>query len=334
MLRTIKLFLTLALCTYLLGCGTDTSSGDRADGGDGSTPGVTISSSGGSGSARSSFSMRVTDAPIDGLENVVVQFTAVEMKRQSGGWTKYTLPSPQPIDLLALQGLSTADLLVNMPIEAGDYKQVRFILDDSPMANRVKVKGGAWKDLEVPNASTTGLKIKQDFTIPDDRQINFTVDFDLRKSVKYKSKSGKYKLKAKMKLVIDSDVGFIRGSVHPSLLMAKSCSDGDVDTHNAAYVYSGHNVAPGDIDEASPSNNEPVTTTMIQYDNTTGLYIFEAAFLAAGDYTIALTCNADREVIDENDNGDDGDPNDDDALQFFGVQNVTILVTDTTFLKP
>ena len=118
------------------------------------------------------------------------------------------------------------------------------------------------------------------------------------------------------------------------MLMTKSCSDGDVDTHNAAYVYSGHNVTPGDIDEASPSNVEPVTTTMIQYDNATGLYIFEAAFLAPGDYTIALTCNADREVIDENDNGDDGDPNDDDALKFFGVQNVSILAIDTTFLKP
>ena len=334
MLKTINLFLTLVLCTYLLGCGTDTSSGDRADGGDGSTPGVTITSSGSSGSARSSFSMRVTDAPIDGLENVVVQFTAVEMKRQSGGWTKYTLPSPQPIDLLALQGLSTADLLVNMPIEAGDYKQVRFIVDDAPMANRVKVKGGAWKEMEVPNASTTGLKIRQNFTIPNDRQVNFTVDFDLRKSVKYKKKTGKYKLKAKMKLVVDSDVGFIRGSVHPALLTTPTCSDIDVDTHNAAYVYSGHNVTPGDIDEASPSTVEPITTTMIQYDNSTGLYIFEAAFLAPGDYTIALTCNADREVIDENDNGDDGDPNDGDALNFFGVQNVTILVTDTTFLKP
>lgn len=334
MLRTIKLFLTLTLCAYLLGCGTDTSSGDRSGIDNGSTPGVSISSSGDSGSARSSFSMRVTDAPIDGLENVVLQFVAVEMKQQSGAWTRYTLPSPQPIDLLALQGLTTADLLVNMPIEAGDYNQVRFILDGAPMANRVKVESGAWEDLEVPNGSSTGLKINKNFTIPDDRQVNLTVDFDLRRSVKSPGKSGKYRLMAKMKLVVDSDVGFIRGSVHPALLTAPGCSDGDVDTHNAAYVYRGHNVTPGDIDEASPTNNEPVTTTFINYDPALGLYIYEAAFLAPGDYTIAFTCNADREVIDDNDNGDDGDPNDDDALKFFGTQNVSILVTDTTFLKP
>ena len=335
MLKTIKLFLALVLCGYLMGCGTDSSSGDRTDdSGDAATQGVKITTSGGSGSANSNFSLRITDAPIDGLENVVLQFTAVEMKLQSGAWTKYTLPTPQPIDLLALQGLTTADLLVNMPIEAGDYKQVRFIVDDAPMANRVKIKGGAWEEMEVPSGSTTGLKVKQVFTIPDDRKINFTVDFDLRKSVKLKKKTGKYKFKAKMKLLVDTDVGFIRGSVAPALLIDPSCSDGDIDTHNAVYVYSGHNATPGDIDEDSPSNNEPVTTTMIRYDYSLGLYMFEAAFLAAGDYTIACTCNSDAEVLDDDDDGDDGDDNDDDALQFFGVQNVSIQVTDTTFLKP
>jgi hypothetical protein len=73
---------------------------------------------------------------------------------------------------------------------------------------------------------------------------------------------------------------------------------------------------------------------MIQYDYSLGLYIFEAAFLAEGDYTIACTCNADAEVLDDDDDGDDGDDNDDDALKFFSVQNVSVLVTDTTFLKP
>ena len=335
MLRTIKLFMALALCSYLVGCGTDSSSGDRTDGsGEASTQGVKITTSGGSGSANSNFSLRITDAPIDGLENVVLQFTAIEMKLKTGAWTRYTLSAPQPIDLLALQGLTTADLLINMPIAAGDYKQVRFIVDDAPMANRVKVKGGAWEEMEVPNGSTTGLKVRQNFTIPDDRKMNFTVDFDLRKSVKRKKKTGKYKFKAKMKLVVDTDVGFIRGSVHPSLLIDPSCSDGDIDTHNAVYVYAGHNTTPGDIDEDSPANNEPVTTAMIQYDYSMGLYMFEAAFLAAGDYTLAFTCNADAEVLDDDDDGDDGDDNDDDALKFFGVQNVSILVTDTTFLKP
>jgi hypothetical protein len=48
MLKTIKLFLALVLCGYLMGCGTDSSSGDRTDdSGDAATQGVKITTSGG-----------------------------------------------------------------------------------------------------------------------------------------------------------------------------------------------------------------------------------------------------------------------------------------------
>jgi len=268
----------------------------------------------------------------DGLAQVVVQFTAIEMKRKKGGWTRYTLPKSRAIDLLALHGLTTADLLVHMPIEPGDYKQIRFIVDDAPMANHVILKGGGMVNLKIPNGSANGIKLKKNFTIPEDRLVNFTVDFDLRKSVKFKKATGEYKLKAKMRLLVDDDVGFIRGSVHPSLLLNPNCSDMDADTDNAVYVYAAHDVTPGDIDDAS--NAEPVTATVIKYDDDSGLYIFEAAFLPAGDYTIAFTCNADQESVDDDDDDDDNDDNDDDALQFFNIQNVTVLVADTTFLKP
>ena len=66
---------------------------------------------------------------------------------------------------------------------------------------------------------------------------------------------------------------------------------------------------------------EPVTTTSINFDIISGSYIYEAAFLPAGDYTVALTCNSDQEVLDaEND------------LQFFNIQNVTVIANDTKFL--
>ena len=336
MLRILKNLLAISLCSYLAACGTDSSSGNHSNSGNGfggkPTPGVTVTTSDGSSSNRAGFSLRLTDAPIDGLAQVVVQFIAVEMKRKNEGWTRYTLPAPQPVDLLALHGLTTADLLVHMAIEPGDYKQIRFIVDDAPMANHVILKSGGMVNLQIPNGSARGIKLKKNFTIPENRLVNFTVDFDLRKSVKFKRRTGEYKLKAKMRLLVDDHVGFIRGSVHPSLLLNPSCSDMDADTDNAVYVYAGHNVTPGDIDDAS--NAEPVASSTIKYDSNSGLYIFEAAFLPADDYTIAFTCNANQETVDDDDDDDDGDDNDDDALQFFNVQNVTVLVTDTTFLKP
>lgn len=307
-------------------CGTDTSSGDRANGSDSAgtaTRGVTVTTSTGVVSDRAGFSLRLTDAPVDGLSKVVVAFTAVEMKQKKDGWIRYTLQKPQPIDLLSLQGLTTAELLRNMPIEPGEYKRVRFFVDDTPMANHVELLSGGVANLEIPNGGSKGIKLNSNFTIPEDGLVNFTVDFDLRSSVKLKKKTGIYKFKPKMRLVVDSNVGFIRGAIDPSLLLGPSCSDLDVDSHNAVYVYRGHDAVTDDIDESSSSNNEPITTTAISYDKTTGLYIYEAAFLPQDDYTIALTCSADLDDLEANDN-----------LPFFAIQNVSILVSDKTFLRP
>jgi len=327
MIQTTKLLLAITLCLYLTACGTDSSSGERTAKGGGfggkPTPGVTVTTSDGSASNSAGFSLRLTDAPIDDLANVVLQFTAVEMKRKQDGWTRYTLPTPQPIDLLALHGLTTADLLVHMPIEPGEYKQLRFIVDTASMANHVILQSGGMIEMEVPKGATTGIKIKQNFTIPDDRLVNLTVDFDLRKSVKLKKKTGKYEFKAKTRLVIDEDTGFVRGSVDSAFLLDPSCSDMDADTHNAVYVYRGHDAPTDDINELSSSNNEPLTTTTIKYDGASGLYTYEAAFLPQDDYTIAFTCNADAEDLEA-----------DDDLPFFYTQNVNVMVTDTTFLKP
>jgi len=336
MTRPTSLILALLASAYLYGCGTDTGSGSQgSEIGDAPTQGVSVTTSGGSITGRSSFSLRLTDAPVDNLARVIVSFTAVRVKRDSGEWIQYTLPAPKPVDLLALHGTNTVDLLRNMPIEPGDYDQIRFLADDAPMANKVELLGGGELPLVINKPATRGLKFDQDFTIPTDRQLNFTVDFDLRKAVKHNKNTGVYKLKSKGRVVIDSDVGVIRGTVVPALLLHPSCSDLDADTHNALYVFAGHNVTPDDIGEDADDGVDPITTTPIKWNSAQGAYVFEAAFLPAGDYTIAFTCNADAENIgDDEDDGDDNDGDDDDDLKFFQVQNVTILVSDITFLKP
>lgn len=324
MIRVIRIFIALSLCALVSACGTDSSSGGSSPAGTGTaTKGVTVTTSSGNAPSGSNFSLRVTDAPVDNLVKVVVQFTAIEMKLESGGWFKYTLPAAQPIDLLSLQGLTTADLLVNMPIEPGDFKQIRFIVDDAPMANYVEEVGGGVENLNIPNGSTVGLKVKQKFSIPHNRQMNFTVDFDLRKSVKRNRTTGLYRLKPEMRFAVDTDAGVIRGAVAPLLLLDPSCSDANVDTHNAVYVYNGHNLIPDDINELSLLNVEPITTTTINYNPASGIYLYEAAFLPAGDYTVAFTCNSNLEDLEA-----------DDDLKFFQTTEVTVLVTNTLFLKP
>jgi hypothetical protein len=144
------------------------------------------------------------------------------------------------------------------------------------------------------------------------------VDVDLRQSIK---KNGtNYIMNPVLRMVNGNNFGHTRGIVDPTLLTAGSCSDSLVDTFNSVYVYNGHNVTPGDINQKSNKNIDPLTTTRIGYDVTTSSYIYEAAFLPAGDYTIAFTCNSDLDDLDKNDN-----------LKFFNIQNVTVKLNNTRF---
>ena len=322
MQKLLNIIAAIALGVSLTACGTDTSSGDGNSNGDPSTP-VNTSSSGGSGNL-SGFSLRLTDAPIDNMSNVVVRVLEIELKRTAGGWLKYTLVNPATIDLLSLQGTSTAALLNNVEADIGDYKEIRLIVDGTPMANHVTLApgmGGNSYDLNIPGGSSSGMKIKGDFTVGGSGDTSIVVDFDLRQSLNQNGNSNNYSLNPIARLVDMDNAGHIRGTVHPPFLTAPSCSDADANTYNAVYIYAGANAVTDDINFQSGSNNDPFATSNIAYDAAAGGFLYEAAFLPEGDYTIAFTCNADAEELDATDN-----------LQFFDIQNVNVIANNTTFL--
>ncbi len=310
-----NLMTALLLCASLAACGTDSSSSNQ-------TGNTETSGSG------PSFSLRVTDAPIDGALSVVLSFTEVRLRNTNGSWITHTFNTPESIDMLQLQGTRTADLLIDKRLDVGIYDEIRLLVDDAPMANYVLDAGGM-AELMIPSGSSSGIKIKGDFSVLENRPASLVVDLDLRQSITVvgnpgnPGNPGKYILKPVVRLVNDQDTGHIRGSVNSaSLGSMPACSDADPNTDNAVYVYAGHNVTPDDIDQGSPQSKAPFATTSIVYDNASMSYRYEAAFLPAGKYTVALTCNADAEDLD--------DGNDD--LKFFDIQNRTVLVSNTLFL--
>jgi len=307
--RFFHLITTLLLCAYLAACGTDTSSGASGSGSSGSGSGT------GSG-----LTLRLTDAPFDDAVRVTVKFVEVRLRTKGGNdWVSIDLRrKPQPIDLLALQGTKTADLLRNVKVPRDDYDELRLIVDTTPMANTIELSGGGIVELKIPSGGSSGLKIKGDFTVSENLPTSLVVDVDLRQSIK---KNGpNYIMNPVLRLVKGDNFGHSRGIVDPALLTAASCSDPLVDTFNAVYVYSGHNVTPDDINQKSTQDIDPLTTTRIAYDTATSSYLYEAAFLPAGDYTIAFTCNSNLDDLDKNDN-----------LKFFNIQNLTVKLNNTRF---
>ena len=341
----------------LAACGTDTSSGGDAASGSTASPttGVTVS---GVSSKDPAFSLRLTDAPIDGMVAVVLSFTEVQVHNAKNQVISYRFDTPRSVNLLELQGSKTADLLIDMPLDDGDYHDIRLLVDDAPMANYVDLGAGGVAELGVENGSTTGIMIEGEFSVTNSRPASLILDFDLRQSVK-PGKLGKYEYEPEIRMVSQADSGHIRGNVAPALLSSASqCSDNDVDTFNAVYVFNGHNAKLEDIDQANKSKKSkksakskkskkskkstkstkskkptkptkatsgkkgPITTTVVKYDGTTMTYLYEAAFLPPGKYTIAITCNANLEDLDKG--GDN--------LRFFGVLNATVKVNNILFL--
>lgn len=325
-MKLISLVKLGVITSLLIACGTDSQPGNTSTGNTNTLPPnnqITVISSGNSPAIeQSSLSLRITDAPIDNAAKVTVTFTSVELKVDNPGFSKlFEFNIPKTIDLLTLQGTQTEILLDNVAIEPGQYNEIRLIVDDTGMNSLIELVDGSVHPLKIPSGSSSGLKLKGDIIIPANRAAKFTIDFDVRQSIVRAGNSSNYLLKPVLRLLDDTSVGHIRGSVEGALLTDASCSDADANTHNAVYVYAGAGVIADDINQLSETDVDPITTASIQYDVNSDSYLFEAAFLEAGDYTIAITCNADLEDIEA-----------DDDLLFFNSQNVTVQVNNILFL--
>lgn len=274
-----------------------------------------VACSSGSGDDEGAISVGVTDAPIDDVESVWIEFTGVSIKPASGDKLDFDFDQPRQIDLLALQGDESELLLNNEPLPAGNYNWIRLKVNaefDGIMDSYVWLKTGSQEDLQIPSGSQSGLKLNRGFTVAAGDTTSLTIDFDLRKSLTEPSGQPGYKLRPTLRLVDNNKVGSIRGTVDTTLLTDSSCSDADIDTGNVVYLFSGENVTPDDIDDG---NVEPITTALVKLNPETGDYEYRVGYLTADTYTVAFTCQ-----------GDLDDPETDDTFQFVQSSAVTVSV--------
>jgi len=301
-MHTLSQIATLSLLTLSLAA---------CSGGDGSSS----SAGGGRGGAQTGFfSLSITDAPIDDAIEVWVQFDAIELKH-SETEEPLTLPlNPSvQLNLLALQGQNTAEILSDETIPAGEYEWIRLKItaaNDGTLDSYIKLDDNSVHELDIPSGSETGLKIIGGLTIIANTPIDKTIDFDLRKSI-VMTGTGDYKLKPVLKLVDDSTASTINGTVELTALTDASCPDNDPATGNAVYLFDGLNTSPDDVDN---NGVEPVASALVELNNATGIYEYSFGFLEAGKYAAAYTCEA---VLD--------DPTTDDDINFNRTANINLL---------
>lgn len=251
------------------------------------------------GGSSSGLSLSITDAPIDQASRIIVGISSVSVTGDNV--RPVTLPFVTPIsaNVYEFQGGTSSPLFVHLPIASGHYTNLRigFAADPISVSSSISLPDGIHV-LYIPVTSPSYADLPIDFTIGSGQTINLTVDFDMRKSVvQDPNDSTRFIFIPQLRVVQNEFTGTLTGSVDQSLLKGV-CTP-------AVYVYSGQ-VSPTDENINAPAGEvQPMASSLVGLNATTGAYNFTVGFLPAGDYTVAFTCNADQDVSNQ-DNGPSG----------------------------
>lgn len=285
-----------------------------------------VAACGGGGSSDSdatgTASIGLTDAPVTDLTEVNLNITSVEVKPSEGQSITVQIETEDGenalnINLLDFQGGKVAQLFEDQEFPAGQYDWIRLHLGANPYVKEAGENPDAEVDLFLPSGFQTGLKLQGGFIIPAGGSADFTIDFDVRKSIVNAGAKGtgdsKYILKPAHRLIDNTDAGSIIGDVD----YVSINQDPDLaacDYEGSVYVYSG-DVPAEELTDLNAENLEteegPLLAVPVKDEDVDGIHSYKAAFLPAGKYTIAYSCQTDDNELEE-------------TLEFLGRQTVTV----------
>jgi hypothetical protein len=160
---------------------------------------------------KGTLKLYLSDAPMD-AENVTgVYVTINEIQyHRDGQWTTCEdFMGPQKYNLLELTGGNFA-LLGELTLQAGNYTQIRFMLDipekgSSPVSPGcyIEFADNSTEPLFVPSGGQTGYKATGYFEVPVNGTVEVTADFDVRKPGAVHLAGSRYILNPTIKLIVN-----------------------------------------------------------------------------------------------------------------------------------
>ncbi|MCC2618307.1 DUF4382 domain-containing protein [Aestuariibacter halophilus] len=296
------------------------------------------------------MSLAVSDAPVEDVHEVVVCFTAIELKSDSVDNVDIIIgesetaeptntlcvddnddliPNTKGIDLLSVTGVDAEPLFTDLELPAGTYNQLRLVMGDGSYATLDLDQDGVADDSDADGvADKVPLRVPSNelkldgFTLAQGQVFNATVEFDLRKAMTNPVGQDGYILKPRgVRLVDNAEIGHIEGTVSEALLLNSECPVMPQDLTTAVasvYAYAGTGHELTDLaDNGGSEAVESLTSSAVLYDGATS-YDFTLSYLPAGDYTLALTCD------------EDADPEGDDDVMFLTAITATVEADGTT----
>lgn len=261
---------------------------------------LAVSACGGGGSpaedATGLVSIAITDAAVDDVKEVVVEFHSVTLKPRNGDDIVVNFDPVKSINLLDLQDGKTEDLLPGTRVPVGPYSWMRLGVNaefDNVMDSFARKNDDSQVELRVPSGSQSGLKLQSGFTVTQNNSTNMVIDWDLRQALTDPTGQPGMHLRPALRVTDMSSYGTLQGAVSEGLTMGSECGE-DFTVGNVAYVYAGDVPDPLDIRN---STTDPVVTATVGDD-----LMYSVSYLSTGEYTAAFTCQADLddpEVEDE-----------------------------------
>ncbi len=222
------------------------------------------------------LSLNLTDAPATGVTAVNLHINTIELKQNSD---TFAFEINQSFNLLDLQGSASQNLLTNVSLPAGQYQYIR--LDVNSELSSLSV-GDTQHDFDIPSESQSGLKLNSPFTLSANGNANFTLDFDVAKSLSYSNQG--YKMRPTIRIVDNSQIGHIAGTVASEIMT--NCDSAKV------YVFES-DAAFADMSQTSG----PITSSLVAYNDEQTAYEYELGFLEVGSYRIDLVCGEDDPTV-------------------------------------
>ena len=253
-------------------------------------------SGGGDVSGKTSLSVSLIDAPVDGVTAVHLRITGISLKPQSGPAMALTLANgPRTVNLLELTDTNAAILVDDATIEPGHYEWLSMDVaaeHDGIMDSYVMTDTGGQVELRVPSGR---VRLVSGFDVPANQSTQFLFDWDMRSGLVHPPGLPGYLLKPAFRMLEVTAYGVLTGTVAAETITtaANECNkdDANLDVGNVVYIYSGTGVTPDDID----GTGDPIATADVVPVN--GIYSYRVA-LGAGDYTVAFTCQAKSDMPD------------------------------------
>lgn len=240
------------------------------------------------------ITLDITDAPVDHAQKVVLQVNGITLTPEHGDPEIITFDQPKSINLLATATTGAVHLLDNESVPALVYKNATLDVaaESNTMDSYIQLDDGSKYSLKLGPSYQGQISSSGVMVVPVQGSSRFTIDFDLRRSIRPPASSGDpdYIIQPALRLLDNDSLGTVTGTVDPSLVVS-GCVP-------VVYFYGAQGITLGDINSAN-DGLPPYSTIIPALDSQSGDYVFEGQYFHEGNYTAAFTCDGDKDDVED-----------------------------------